>query len=121
MREKGIGQEMGEMMSEDLKLLSKVVKMVRDRNRKLSNASPLVYYLGLAVLRDPEIRKPKIGDMVIEVTHLINYSKLKLGLLSAVGELISIEQDEEYGEAYVIKTIEGKEERWLNADIRVIG
>ena len=65
--------------------------------------------------------RPQVGDTVVEVTHLMGLARKQLGLVSAVGELIAIEgPDPTWGTSYVIRTLEGKEQRWQNAEMVTI-
>ena len=61
----------------------------------------------------------KVGDIVVEVTHVIGLSRSQLGLHSAIGELLKVEQDTS-GTTYTIRDIEGKEQRWTNAKICLV-
>ncbi len=94
---------------------------VSQRGGPPETASRLVWWLAKMAMqqmgRQPE---PKIGDTVIEVTHLMGLARKRLGLLSAVGELIAIENDEQRGTLYTIRTLEGKEQRWENAELVTI-
>jgi len=99
-----------------------VVVPIRKNGGPPENASSLVWMIGRLALkaRYEDVCKPQVGDTVIEVTHLMGMARHKLGLLSAVGELLKVEQIEGEGEAYTIRTIEGVEQRWLNAKIYVV-
>jgi hypothetical protein len=67
-----------------------------------------------------DIYHPQVGDTVVEVTHLMGLAKQKLGLLSAVGELLKIEEIAGEGRRYTIRTVEGNVQRWLNAEFYVV-
>jgi len=99
-----------------------VVVPIRKNGGPPENASPLVWMIGSLALkaRYEDVCKPQVGDTVIEVTHLMGMARHKLGLLSAVGELVKVEQIEGEGEAYTIRTVEGVEQRWLNAKMYVV-
>lgn len=98
-----------------------VVVSVSRNGGESENASRLVWWLARAALRQMGRQpKPKVGDVVVEVTHLLGMARHRLGLLSAVGELLAIEEQEHLGPAYTIRTIEGKEQRWSNAEMVTI-
>jgi hypothetical protein len=82
------------------------------------NASRLVWWLARLALKQMGRQPvPKLGDSVVEVTHLMGLARKQLGLLSAVGKLVGVEQDEHQGTIYTILTIEGKYQRWENANV----
>lgn len=86
------------------------------------NASILVWLLGRMALHAPyeATSNPKVGDIVIEITHLMGLAKHSLGLLSAVGTLLRIDDGGSQGEIYTIRTVEGIEQRWRNAMVYVL-
>jgi hypothetical protein len=102
--------------------MSAVVVSLSRNGSPPENASPLVYLLirGLLTARTTDIFHPQVGDMVVEVTHLMGLAQHKLGLLSAVGELLKIEEIEGEGQRFTIRTVEGNETRWLNAEFYVV-
>lgn len=70
------------------------------------SASRLVWWLARMALKQMGLQeRPKVGDTVVEVTHLLGLAKHQLGLVSAVGELIKIEKDEQRGTLYTIRTL----------------
>jgi len=102
----------------------KVFYEVADTGRPTEKASRLVWWLidlALALRqKEPHPAAPRVGDIVVEMTHTIGLAKHRLGLVSAVGELIRIEEDS-LGKVWVIKTLEGgREVRWRNANVLVI-
>lgn len=64
--------------------------------------------------------KPQIGDIVVEVTHIIGLAKHQLGLETAVGELIDINPTDAGGVRYTLKTLDGETQNWENASMVVI-
>jgi hypothetical protein len=99
-----------------------VVVQVSRNGGPSENASSLVWMIGRLALKAPydHVCKPQVGDTVIEVTHLMGLARHGLGLLSAVGELLKIEQIEGEGEVFTIRTVEGFEQRWFNAMMYVV-
>lgn len=102
-------------------LLDSAIVQVSQHGAPPENASRLVWWLcRMALLQMGFKSRPEIGDTVVEVTHVLGLAKKRLGLLSAVGELIKIEKDDQRGTLYTIRTIEGKEQRWENAEMVTI-
>ena len=99
------------------------VKSVKT-NGKTETASRLVWWIArLALHQKGHIEPAKVGDMVVEVTHLMGLARHQLGLLTAVGELVAIEDDSgvnHTGKIYAIKGLDGKVTRWGNADVVAI-
>jgi hypothetical protein len=93
-----------------------VVQVVRRGETEPQYASRLVWWI--ASLADWTSRV-KVGDIVVEVTHCIGMARHQLGLHSAIGELLAIEETAE-GTTYTIRTIEGNEQRWTNAKMCVV-
>ena len=84
------------------------------------NAVAMVYWLAkLAMNQKGNWFDVHVGDVVVETTHLMGMPR-GLGLLSAIGELIKIEHVEGEGAVHTIRTIEGIEQRWLNAMFAVV-
>ncbi|MFA5187648.1 MAG: hypothetical protein WC551_14300 [Patescibacteria group bacterium] len=102
--------------------LGAVVVPVSRNGGPSENASPLVWMIVRLALkaRYEDVCKPQVGDTVVEVTHLMGMARHGLGLLSAVGELLKVEQIEGEGEVFTIRTVEGIEQRWLNAMMYVV-
>lgn len=93
-----------------------VVQVVRRGETEPQYASRLVWWIaGLADWTKPV----KVGDTVVEVTHRLGLARKQLGLHSAIGELLKIEETPE-GVTYTILDIEGKEQRWTNAKMCVV-
>ena len=93
-----------------------VVQVVRRGETEPQYASRLVWWIaGLADWTKPV----KVGDTVVEVTHRLGLARKQLGLHSAIGELLKIEETPE-GVTYTIRDIEGKEQRWTNAKMCVV-
>ncbi len=93
-----------------------VVQVVRRGETEPQYASRLVWWIaGLADWTKPV----KVGDTVVEVTHRMGLARKQLGLHSALGELLKIEETPE-GVTYTIRDIEGKEQRWTNAKMCVV-
>lgn len=66
---------------------------------------------------------PKVGDTVVETTHLIGLARHRLGLHKALGTLIEIDESGgEYGKRYLIKSHDPEEGEtwWSNAMIVVV-
>lgn len=57
--------------------------------------------------------------MVVEVTHRLGLARKQLGLHSAIGELVKIEETPD-GVTYTLRDIEGIERRWTNAKMCVV-
>ena len=102
--------------------LEAVVVPVSRNGGPSENASPLVWMIGRLALkaRYEAVCKPQVGDTVVEVTHLMGMARHRLGMLSAVGELMKVEQIDGEGEVFTIRTVEGVEQRWLNAEMYVV-
>ena len=93
-----------------------VVQVVRRGETEPQYASRLVWWV--ASLAD--WTKPvKVGDTVVEVTHRLGLARKQLGLHSAIGELLKIEETPE-GVTYTLRDIEGIERRWTNAKMCVV-
>ncbi len=93
-----------------------VVQVVRRGEADPQYASRLVWWI--AHLAD--WTKPvKVGDTVVEVTHRIGLARHQLGLHSALGELLKIEEGRE-GTTYTIRDIEGQERRWTNCKMCLV-
>ena len=94
--------------------------------KKTQPASKLVWWIArLASLRVPyngKIPKPKVGDIVVEVTHIAGLAKHQLGLHSAIGELLEIGEDEHKSPKYLIKSFDSNVGNtwWSNAYIAVV-
>ena len=63
--------------------------------------------------------EPKVGDTVVETTHILGLARHALGLEAAAGELLEIGEGR-YGKKYLIKNPAGKLTWWENARIVVI-
>ena len=63
--------------------------------------------------------EPKVGDTVVETTHILGLARHALGLEAAAGELVEI-ADGTYGKKYLVKNPAGKLTWWENARIVVI-
>lgn len=93
-----------------------VVQVVRRGETEPQYASRLVWWVaGLADWTKPV----KVGDTVVEVTHRMGMARKQLGLHSALGELLKIEETPE-GVTYTLRDIEGIERRWTNAKMCVV-
>lgn len=100
---------------------SACVQVMRHGDTEPEWASKLVWWLAsLASVPPPEWREPRVGDIVVETTHRLGMARHGLGLIAAVGELLKIEETKEEGKIYTIRTLEGKEQRWSNADMSVV-
>jgi len=98
----------------------KLLTTIKQNGCEPELASPLVLWIvRLALVRYPFL-KPEIGDIVVEHTHVLGLCKHRLGLLSAIGELVKIEETKERGKVFTIKTLQGKEIRWENAALLVV-
>jgi hypothetical protein len=94
---------------------------IKQYGGETETASPLVWWLARLALRQMGRQpRPEVGDTVVEVTHLMGLARHRLGLLSAVGELVKVEADEHQMPIYTIRGLEGKETRWSNAEIVTI-
>lgn len=86
-------------------------------------ASRWVWLIAILAMKLPYPReKPRVGDIVVETTHLFSLAQHRIGLHKAVGELLEIDKDKNGQPAYLIKSIDpyvGKT-WWVNADITVI-
>lgn len=112
-------------MSEEIQDKEPVVKVTGASIDGVQSASRLVYWLARLALKHANEcthhrEKPEVGDIVIEYTHTIGLGHKQLGLIGAVGELIRVEKDDAWGTAFIIKTLEGKEQRWVNASMLVV-
>ena len=88
---------------------------------KTETASRLVWWIArLAIRQMGGTTKAKVGDEVVEVTHLFGLAHHRIGLLTAVGELVKIEEDPKHGNIYTIKGLDGQEVRWANAEVVTI-
>lgn len=80
----------------------------------------MVWWLAFAEAKTYD--EPKIGDWVIETTHIIGLRSAMVGRLDAIGKLIKVETETEPHlrgmKTYTIETIEGKEAIWSNAMFR---
>jgi len=97
---------------------TKAVEMVSRQGGQPEQASRLVGWIITLAMDAPRWNecKPLIGDIVVELTHVMGMGRTGLGLHSSIGEVVKIEKDEDCGEmAYTILTIEGVEQRWLNS------
>lgn len=66
---------------------------------------------------------PKVGDTVVETTHLLGLARHRLGLHKALGTLIEIDASGgEYGKRYLIKSHDPEEGEtwWSNALVVVV-
>lgn len=97
-----------------------VVQVLPRGSKDRQWASKLVWWLASLANKQREHLEPEVGDTVVETTHRLGLAKHGLGLISAVGELIAIETNNETGTAYTIRTLEGKEQRWVNAKMEVL-
>lgn len=80
----------------------------------------LVYWIAQLAMNNPEYNKAKVGDIAVEVTHLVATCKQRKAFPHALGEIISIRTQKDLisgnGETvYTIRTIEGREQEWTNA------
>ena len=86
-----------------------------------SETSPLIWHL--AMLASKDYTYPKVGDLVVENTHLIGFARKKVGLMNAFGRLKKIE---DMGgmmaglKKYTIECMDGKEQTWENANFCVV-
>ena len=90
--------------------------------RDTTTASRWVWWIAsLAMERPYPRREPKVGDTVVEVTHLCGLARHRLGLHTAIGELLEIRRGK-YGLEYLIKSADPNEGEtwWENARIEVI-
>lgn len=87
---------------------------------KIEKASALIYWIRIALSKNKDYSEPEIGDIVLETSHFFSTARKKLGLLCALGELIKIEKIDDFEKRYTIMTVEGKEQIWSNADLRII-
>lgn len=93
-----------------------VLRVVLRGETEPQYASRLVWWI--AHLAD--WTKPvKVGDTVVEVTHRMGLARHQLGLHSALGELLKIEEERE-GTTYTIRDIEGQERRWTNCKMCLV-
>lgn len=93
-----------------------VVQVVRRGGATPEYASRLIWWIvGLADWTKPV----KVGDIVVEATHLMGLARKKLGLHSALGELLKIEETQE-GKVYTLRDVEGIERRWTNAKMCLV-
>jgi len=83
-------------------------------------ASKLVWWLAGLAHQNRVNLEPRVGDVVVETTHRMGMGRHRLGLIDAVGELLKIEDSQETGKIYTIRTLEGKEKRWVNAMMLVV-
>ena len=94
---------------------------IKQYGGETETASPLVWWLARLAMRQMGRQpRPEVGDTVVEITHLLGLARHRLGLLSAVGELVKVEADEHQMPIYTIRGPEGKETRWSNAEIVTI-
>ena len=97
-------------------------------SEKPMKASKLIWWIARMALRYDSkcrryremVQKPRVGDIVVEYTHIIGMKKTRCGLYSAIGELLSIEEHERGETEYVIRTIEGDVQRWKNAEFLIV-
>lgn len=93
-----------------------VVQVVRRGETESQYASHLVWWIARLV----DWTKPvKVGDTVVEVTHLLGMARHQLGLHAAIGTLLVIEKMDE-GVAYTIRDIEGRTRQWTNAKVCLV-
>ena len=85
-----------------------------------AKTSKLVWWLALLAGKATNYKKPKVGDWVVENTHLIGFAKRRVGLVEAVGKLISIENSPTEGEIHTIETLEGKTQVWKNSSFSLL-
>lgn len=101
-----------------------LIEEERETEMGRNDTSPLVWQMvrmatELMQLR-VEPRRPKVGDTVIEYTHVLGLARKRLGLVSAVGQLIEVTKDEHGHDKYLIRTPAGEETWWDNAGLFVI-
>lgn len=86
-------------------------------------ASRWVWWIAELAMKQPHPRPTaKVGDIVVEVTHLIGLAHHQLGRHKAIGELLEIEEGGKYGTRYLIKSADPNEGEtwWENCRIEVI-
>jgi hypothetical protein len=90
---------------------------------KTEPASRHVWWLArLAMLQSYPRPQIQIGDTVVESTHLLGLARHRLGLHSALGELIAIEGEWPYPERYLIRSFDPTvgETWWFNARVELV-
>jgi hypothetical protein len=109
-------------VQENFKDVQPIVISVSRCGGPAENASPLVWWIGRMAMkaRYEDVCNPQVGDIVVETSHLMGMCRHRLGLMSALGELLKIEKIEGEGEVYTIQTVEGIEQRWENAIVYVV-
>jgi len=83
--------------------------------------SPLIWHL--AMLASKDYSAPKVGDLVVENTHLIGFAKHRVGLVKAFGRLKSIEELDGMMKGmkkYTIINMDGNETVWENAHFCIV-
>lgn len=90
-------------------------------DEKTEMASRLVWWIARLASKQMGFQpRPQVGDMVVEITHTLGLARRRLGLLSAVGELLRVEAGGPLGPVYVIRNLNGEEARWENAQLVTI-
>jgi hypothetical protein len=86
-------------------------------------ASRIVWWLARMAMLQPYPRpKIKIGDTVVESSHLLGLARHRLGLHSALGELVEIEGEWPYPKRYLIRSFDPVvgETWWSNAKVELV-
>ncbi len=84
--------------------------------------SPYVYYIvkqALALAVHSVNLEPRVGDVVVEFSHVLGTAQRRVGRTAAFGTLVGIECDD-MDVIYTIKSLEGETTRWRNAEILVV-
>lgn len=93
-------------------------------SEKTETASRWVWWIANMAMNQPYPRKdPKVGDIVVEVTHLMGLTRARLGRHSAIGELLEIDESGgEWNKRYLIRSADPAEgdNWWGNARIEVV-
>ena len=84
--------------------------------------SKLAWYLVMEVMkRDHYLsERPEVGDMVVEITHVMGGARNRLGSPNAVGELIEIREEYPGSYEYHLKLFDGTQQWWSNSRFAVL-
>lgn len=84
-------------------------------------ASRLVWWLAMLALKQLSLwREIRVGDWVIEASHILGLAKHRLGLMKAVGKVSHIHVSPSGDITYTLEGLDGKETSWGNASMIVI-
>ena len=90
---------------------------------KTEPASRLVWWLArMASLQSYPRPDIKIGDTVVESSHLLGLCRHRIGLHSALGELVAIEGEWPYPKRFLIRSFDPTvgETWWANARVELV-